>query len=145
MQTVIYVFDPVPQGTYTLNETVPSGWKQTQPASGSYAVEVNSTSLNFTRLFGNQEIPNLCACPARAYFTWAATPSPAHTIQFTDASPGNIVYWLYSYGDGKYGIAKSPSHTYPRAGAFTVKLSAQSCDCSGKKTWTYYQTTVIVP
>ena len=141
----IYVFDPVPTGIYTLNETVPSGWKQTQPASGNYGIEVNSTSRNFTRAFGNQEIPNLCACPARAYFTWVAKPSPAHTIQFTDGSAGNIVYWLYSYGDGKYGIAKSPSHTYPRAGSFTVKLSAQSCDCSGKKTWTYYQTTVIVP
>ena len=141
----VYVFDPVPHGTYTLNETVPSGWKQTQPASGNYAVEVNSTNLNFTRLFGNQEIPNLCACPARAYFTWAAAPSPAHTIQFTDGSPGNIVYWLYNFGDGKYSIARNPLHVYPRAGTYTVKLSAQSCDCAGKKTWTYYSTTVTVP
>ena len=141
----IFVFDPVPFGIYTLSETVPSGYKQTQPASGGYSIEVNSTSLNFTRLFGNQQNTNCCSCAARAYFTWSVAPSPAHTIQFTDASPGNIVYWLYNFGDGKYSIARSPSHVYPRAGTYTVKLSAQSSDCSGKKTWTYYSTTVTVP
>ena len=141
----VYVFDPVPPGSDILNETVPSGWQQTQPAGGNYGIEVNSTSRNFTRSFGNQEIANLCACPARAYFTWKVAPSPAHTIQFTDASPGNVVSWLYIYGDGKASPVRSPSHTYLRAGTYTVRLSVQSCDCSGKNSWTYYSTKVTVP
>ena len=134
-----------PREAYTLNETVPSGWKQTQPASGNYAVEVNSTSLNFTRLFGNQEIPDPCSCPTNAFFTWSVVPSKPHTIQFTDGSTGNPVYWYYQFGNGKFSLTRNPVHTYAAAGTYSVKLSVKGCDCAGRTYWTYYSTQVIVP
>jgi hypothetical protein len=141
----IYVFDPVPSGIFTLNETVPEGWKQTQPASGGYTIEVNSTSLNFTRLFGNQQATNCCSCPTRAYFTWSVVPSKPHTIQFTDESTGNPVYWYYQLGIGKYSFIRNPVYTFTAAGTYSVKLSVQGSDCSGNKYWTYYTANVPVP
>ena len=139
-----YVFYPVPLGSYVLNETVPSGWKQTQPASGNYGIIVNSTSRNFTMVFGNQEIPQPCSCPTKAKFIWSQAPSPARTIKFTDASGGNAISWLYDFGDGKYSPAPSPSHTYLRAGTYTVKFNVKGCNCDGTTYWTYYSTRVTV-
>ena len=139
-----YIFDPVPLGSYVLNETVPSGWKQTQPASGNYSIMVNSTSRNFTMVFGNQVIPQPCSCPTKAKFIWSQAPSPARTIKFTDASGGNAIDWLYDFGDGKYSPAPSPSHTYLKAGTYTVKFNVKGCNCDGTTYWTYYSTRVTV-
>ncbi|HVP93991.1 MAG TPA: SdrD B-like domain-containing protein [Methanoregulaceae archaeon] len=140
-----YVFDPVPAGIYSLNETVPSGWQQKQPAGGNYSIQVNATSFNFTRLFGNQQIPNPCSCPTNAYFTWSVVRSKPHTIQFTDATSGNPVYWYYEFGNGKFSLSRNPLISYASAGTYTVKLSAKGCDCSGNTYWTYYSTRVQVP
>ncbi|HTY14989.1 MAG TPA: SdrD B-like domain-containing protein, partial [Methanoregulaceae archaeon] len=140
-----YVFSPVPFGGYILNETVPSGYRQTQPSAGNYTLLVTSTNFTFTMLFGNQQIPNPCACPTNAYFTWSVVPSKAHTIQFTDGTSGNPVYWYYDFGNGKFSLSRNPVNTYASAGTYTVKLSAKGCDCSGNTYWTYYSTQVKVP
>jgi len=139
-----FIFDPVPQGLYNLTETQQSGWTQTAPPGGYYLIEVNQTALNFTLNFGNQEAPNPCSCPTNAFFTWAMAPSPAHTVKFTDASPGNPTSWMWSFGDGKFSNLRNPTHTYAKAGSYKVLLSVKSCDCSGATYYTYYSPTIKV-
>ena len=49
-----------------------------------------------------------------------------HTVQFTDtSSPGGaaIESWLWAFGDASTSTAQHPSHTYPAAGTYTVRLT----------------------
>ncbi len=45
------------------------------------------------------------------------------TVHFTDSSVGSITKWLWNFGDGHTSKLRSPSHTYNRAGAYTVTLT----------------------
>ena len=46
------------------------------------------------------------------------------TVQFTDRSTGSPETWEWDFGDGGTSSAKNPSHTYSRAGTYTVSLEA---------------------
>ena len=58
-----------------------------------------------------------------ADFTWTCE---GFTCQFTDASSdpdGNVVGWRWDFGDGTSSIDRSPSHTFPTGGSYTVTLT----------------------
>ncbi|HIF14740.1 MAG TPA: PKD domain-containing protein, partial [Bacteroidetes bacterium] len=44
------------------------------------------------------------------------------TIQFTDQSTGNILSWMWNFGDGNLSSDQSPTHTYAFDGNFSVML-----------------------
>lgn len=49
---------------------------------------------------------------------------PKYTIQFTDASVGNIVTdWLWDFGDGHTDTTQNPVHTFPTWGHYNVCLT----------------------
>ncbi len=47
-------------------------------------------------------------------------------VQFTDKSTNNPTSWKWSFGDGKYSATKNPSHTYSKAGKYTVSLTVNN-------------------
>jgi gliding motility-associated-like protein len=54
-------------------------------------------------------------------------------MTFTDGSTGNIIQWVWEFGDGQGVIDQSPSYTYPQPGVYTVDLYAFSGqDCFSK-------------
>ncbi|MBI4647087.1 MAG: PKD domain-containing protein [Bacteroidia bacterium] len=62
---------------------------------------------------------------------------PGDTIYFQDYSSGNIVSWLWDFGDGQYSSLQNPIHVYSANGTYTVILTAtNNCGNSG----TYQQT-----
>jgi PKD repeat protein len=48
------------------------------------------------------------------------------TVQFTDASTGDITGWSWTFGDGETSTAQSPQHTYATAGTYTVTLTVSN-------------------
>jgi PKD repeat protein len=48
------------------------------------------------------------------------------TVQFTDSSRGNPTSWFWDFGDGGTSTLRNPVHTFARAGAFTVSLTAEN-------------------
>ena len=57
-------------------------------------------------------------------FIGSPTSGPAPlTVNFTDHSTGGITSWSWDFGDGNTSSDQEPSHTYTRAGTFTVSLT----------------------
>jgi parallel beta-helix repeat protein len=50
------------------------------------------------------------------------------TVLFADESDGNIIRWIYQFGDGFASISRNPAHTYRRPGNYTVSLTIMARD-----------------
>ncbi len=62
--------------------------------------------------------------PPVAAFSASPTTGPIPlTVQFDDASTGAPTSWTWAFGDGGGSTARTPSHTYAAAGAYTVTLT----------------------
>ena len=62
--------------------------------------------------------------PVVADFTASPEIGPAPlTVRFTDTSSGDPLLYLYRFGDGTASRSPDPSHTYRRAGTYTVTLT----------------------
>lgn len=53
------------------------------------------------------------------------------TVQFSDLSTGSPVFWHYRFGDGTTSDRPQPTHTYLRAGTYTVNLTVWRMEPSG--------------
>jgi parallel beta-helix repeat protein len=54
--------------------------------------------------------------------------NPPLAVQFTDASDGNIMRYLYRFGDGFSSMSPNPAYTYRRPGNYTVSLTIWQMD-----------------
>jgi len=52
-------------------------------------------------------------------------PQPGQPVHFIDRSDGNIITWLWNFGDGTTGTGKNPTHTYESEGDFKVVLEVR--------------------
>ncbi|GEM_PF-789751 len=79
--------------------------------------------------------------PITADFSGTPTSGDAPlTVNFTDASSGDVTTWSWDFGDGGTSSTQNPSHQYTTAGTYTVSMTASnSCD-SDTKTKTDYIT-----
>ncbi|MGH7596462.1 MAG: PKD domain-containing protein, partial [bacterium] len=84
--------------------------------------------------------------PPIANFTASPTSGPKPlTVQFNDASTGQITSRAWNFGDGQTSIATNPSHTYINAGTYTVSLTVNGPGGSNTKTQTNYITVSGTP
>ncbi len=71
-----------------------------------------------------QTIPANAPAPMQAGFTASATEGAAPlTVAFTNTSSGNYVSNLWDFGDGASSTLANPTHTFMRAGQYTVTLT----------------------
>jgi len=73
-----------------------------------------------------------------------AGPAPL-TVQFTDASVGEIGSWLWSFGDGGSSTAQHPSHVYTAGGNYSVSLTVTGVKGSDTRTMMTYVTVQYPP
>jgi len=98
----------------------------TYAAPGTYTVTLNASNPYGYDLSTRTNLVTALPPPA-ASFTQNVTGGNAPlTVQFTDASTGNVTAWAWSFGDGQTSTAQSPSHTYAAAGTYTVSLNASN-------------------
>ena len=64
-------------------------------------------------------------------------------VQFTDKSTGDIIAWLWDFGDGQTSTQQNPSHTYQNFGNYAVSLTVKSQDSSDAETKQDYITVTI--
>lgn len=74
-------------------------------------------------------VPLVDPMPGRpaADFTSDATAGPTPLpIQFTDASKGYPVSWLWDFGDGTTSNIQNPPHIYQNTGSYTITLTVKN-------------------
>ncbi|OPX69126.1 MAG: PKD domain protein [Methanoregulaceae archaeon PtaB.Bin056] len=104
-----------------------TGWSQVTPDRGdgfcnaAYVIDDNNVD----------NLPLHLRTKPPFYADFAANPvsgNPPLTVQFTDASDGNIMRYLYRFGDGFSSMSPDPAHTYRRPGNYTVSLTIWQMD-----------------
>jgi PKD repeat protein len=80
------------------------------------------------------------AKPVAAFSASPTSGKAPLNVAFTDKSTGSPASWKWSFGDGTYSTAKSPAHTYSKAGKYTVSLTVSNAKGSNTKTMSGYLT-----
>ena len=88
---------------------------------------------------GNSSTNTVCPCsnPVADFSTCSTSETAPMKVKFTDKSKGNPKSWKWTFGDGTSSTCKTPSHTYSKAGKYTVTLTvkdaagntAKKCKC----------------
>ncbi|RLF47481.1 MAG: hypothetical protein DRN29_02365 [Thermoplasmata archaeon] len=66
---------------------------------------------------------NVQAVSLHADFYWSPeTPTDLEEVQFYDNSTGDIIAWIWYFGDGKSSTEQNPVHKYEDNGTYTVRL-----------------------
>jgi PGF-CTERM protein len=66
-------------------------------------------------------------------------------VQFQDQSTGNPATWAWNFGDGAISTDRNPSHTYTKAGTYTVRLTVANAFGTSTKIRTDLITTGTAP
>ncbi len=91
-------------------------------SSGITIKNVQNAAISGNQIFKTQEFK----VPVAAF---SASPTSGYaplTVKFTDKSTGSLTSWKWSFGDGTYSTQKNPSHTYSKAGKYTVSLTVKN-------------------
>ncbi len=98
---------------------------------GSITVTVRATDdAGLVELSAALDITVVNRSPA-ADFTLPETVVEGTRLQFIDASTdddGEVVAWLWSFGDGTTSTERNPEHTYATAGEYSVTLTVTDDD-----------------
>lgn len=52
-------------------------------------------------------------------------------VEFNDTSQGPVITWFWEFGDQTASTFRSPSHEFPRAGTYNVRLTVCRTDQPG--------------
>jgi len=98
----------------------------TYAVEGTYPVSLNASNIYGYNVSTVTEAVLVFSAPV-ANFTY--TPGEGNaplTVQFTDASIGNITTWSWNFGDGNTSTDRNATHTYAAAGMYSVSLNASN-------------------
>lgn len=92
----------------------------TYAAATTYTVSLKVRSASGAESTKRKFVTVVAGLPLVAAFGYEAN---GLTVLFTDVSSGEPVSWVWDFGDGGASTERHPSHTYSKAGTYTVKLT----------------------
>lgn len=87
---------------------------------------------------------SLPKAPVAAFSTSPISGYSPLKVVFTDKSTGSPTSWKWNFGDGTSSTSKNPTHTYSKAGKYTVTLTVKNAKGNNKIT-KYNYITVLTP
>lgn len=122
-----------------------AGSKQNQWPSGSWATNsvtaephnaVKDAIINIETRLGTKQNPTAASlngrlidlearflAPKASFRAFPRKSYPPLTVSFQNFSEGDIIRYLWDFGDGSQSLEKNPIHTYTDPGIYTVKLN----------------------
>jgi PKD repeat protein len=114
-------------GSHTVAFNNIAGW--TTPSSQTFNIS-NGTTTSLSGVYV-QRYTQVYAAGFTASRTSGKGPLAVH---FSYSSTGSATKWFWNFGDGKTSKVPNPSHTYNKAGAYTVTLTVTgawgTCTCT---------------
>jgi PKD repeat protein len=114
----------------------PSGTYVTSSVMAEHHNAIKDALLNIETKVGTSESPAAASlakelydlevkylAPKAAFRCYPRKGVPPCTVTFKSLSEGDVVRYLWDFGDGSYSIEKNPTHTYQNEGTYTVKLN----------------------
>ncbi len=104
-------------------------------AAGNYTVNLTVSNENGTD--SKLATINVSEKPVLPVANFSAIPTSGTAplnVSFTDYSKGSPTAWKWSFGDGVNSTEQNPTHTYSKAGNYTVVLTASNFAGSSKIT-----------
>ncbi|MBI4331240.1 MAG: PKD domain-containing protein [Chloroflexi bacterium] len=90
-------------------------------APGNYTVTL--TASNPAGSSSTTQTVSVYGTPVASFTENVSSGVAPLAVNFTDTSTGNIVSWLWSFGDGTSSASKNPTKTYTSSGNYTVTLT----------------------
>jgi PKD repeat protein len=100
----------------------PNGWTPSYPVN-SYKITLNTKSGNTYGFLIDGTNPPLPTSPVAHFIASPYGGFAPLTVQFTDQSSGNPVYWDWDFGDSDKSSIQNPIHTYDTPGTYSVTLN----------------------
>ena len=93
--------------------------------AGKYTVSLLASNYGGNQSMTRNNYTTVNPAHPVASFTSDLTSGPTpFTVSFSDTSSNNPTGWTWAFGDGTTSTRQNPSHTYTRAGTYTVSLVA---------------------
>ncbi|MBU1488130.1 PKD domain-containing protein, partial [bacterium] len=86
-----------------------------------------------------------CLSPVANFSATPTTGCAPLEVTFSDLSTGDVLSYLWSFGDGDTSAAQNPTHTYTNPGDYTVSLTVSDACGSDSQTRTGYITVDAAP
>ena len=125
-------------GTSTLQNPV-----HVYTTAGRFTVSLLATNYGVNQSMTRKNYTTVYPSPPVASFTSDLTSGPTpFTVSFSDTSSNSPTGWTWAFGDGTTSTRENPSHTYSKAGTYTVSLVAVNDGGSNSITKSGYITAV---
>jgi PKD repeat protein len=90
-------------------------------APGAYTIQLTASG-SAGQSFTSRTVSVTSGVAADFFYT-PANPTTQQNISFTDRSSGNVVTWLWTFGDGSTSTVKNPVKRFTSAGNYPVTLT----------------------
>ncbi|MGB9930139.1 MAG: PKD domain-containing protein [Methanosarcina sp.] len=126
-----------------LKFTASQNFKADSKGKFKYSYDTSSipAGLFKIKIGGLEQIVELKAKEQKPVADFCANPRVGKAplkVAFKDLSTGNPVEWKWNFGDGTSSTEKNPTHTYKKAGKYTVILKVKNSAFSNTITKSYY-------
>jgi len=116
----------------TIGDTIETNVMYSSPTSLTATVPSGITSATYDVVVTNPDGQSgtledgftvVCSLTVAADFSGTSTTGCAPlTVDFSDSSTGNVLSWLWNFGDGDTDTVQNPTYIYTNPGTYTVSL-----------------------
>ena len=101
----------------------------TYSKAGQYTVTLTANNVagsNVVTKYSYISVVNALEAPVAAFSAFPTSGKTLLNVSFTDKSTGSPTSWKWSFGDGNVSTEQNPTHTYSKAGQYTISLTVNN-------------------